>query len=314
MDVILHVGAHRTGTSSLQAYLREHDVALTAQAVGFWGPRRTRVGLLDGLADRPQTPADLAAVVRGTGRLRMNLDLSRRRGVQALIISDENMLGSVRRSIAATRPYPDAGERMARLHAAFGGVTRVVLQVRALDLWWASALAYLLPRGGLLPDPAQLDRIAQATRGWRDVITDIACACPGAQIVVLPFERFAGQPAAQLAAMTGRRGFPKVPANRFWENRSADLPTLRALLAERGDDPTRLPSGPGRWMPFDARQTETLREAYADDLFWLRAGAGGLAQLTEEDGSRDAAKTAQRPDNKRGRRHDRPARILAQDG
>ena len=65
-------------------------------------------------------------------------------------------------------------------------------------------------------------------------------------------------------------------------------------------------------MPFDAAQAAALRETYADDLFWLKAGADGLATLTEDpEPERPASKLASRL-KERGRPHDRPARRLAE--
>ena len=42
-------GAHRTGSTSFQQYLRAHRAGLEDLGIGFWGPWRTRTGLLDGI-------------------------------------------------------------------------------------------------------------------------------------------------------------------------------------------------------------------------------------------------------------------------
>lgn len=44
MDVILHIGAQRTATTSFQAYMRANSADLSAQGIGYWGPHRTRRG------------------------------------------------------------------------------------------------------------------------------------------------------------------------------------------------------------------------------------------------------------------------------
>ena len=49
MDVILHIGVHRTATTTFQAYLRERSDMLADQGLAFWGPRRTRNGLFHGI-------------------------------------------------------------------------------------------------------------------------------------------------------------------------------------------------------------------------------------------------------------------------
>lgn len=280
MDVILHLGAHRTGTTSFQAYLRAHRDDLEARRIGFWGPWRTRKGLLHGLAERPDTPD---TGVRAAGRVQLALAGARRDGIDHLVVTDENMAGTARKCLRAAALYPGIGERVARLTEGFGRVHRIVLQIRALDLWWASAIGYVVPRGEPLPAGDHLTRIAHTPRSWRHVITDLACACPQADIVITPFERFGDRPDVLLSVMTGARQLPGVRAGEFWKNRHADCDGLRDALAERGEDPARLPEGDGRWMPFEARDQSRLREAYADDLFWLRAGADGLARLYEDE-------------------------------
>ena len=55
---------------------------------------------------------------------------------------------------------------------------RAHLQIRALDLYWASALAFCLPRGMPLPRTEGLQAMVQSARGWRGVIEDMAAASP----------------------------------------------------------------------------------------------------------------------------------------
>jgi hypothetical protein len=73
-------------------------------------------------------------------------------------------------------------------------------------------------------------------------------------------------------------------------------------VAARGGDAGVLPEGAGRWQPFDAYQKQALQEAYADDLFWLSAGADGLARLIEETGPNEAG--TQPPDGRTTRGQD----------
>lgn len=308
MDVILHLGAHRTGTTSFQNYMRASAGQLEGQALGFWGPWRTRQGVLHGLATRPESKADHK---RAVGRLRMNLERTQRQGCAALIVSDENMIGTPRMVLRDRALYTAVGERMARLHGGFGGVRRVVLQIRTLETWWASLLAYLVARGVPVPGPEVLEQIAASERSWRHVITDIACACPNARLVVMPFERFVGRQDIQLQRMTGTLFPPGSTPGEFWDHRSPDLLRLRHLLVERGEDASALPEGEGRWQPFSVPQAAQLREAYADDLFWLTAGADGLATLAEDEPPVAILNTGRERSETRGSRHDGIARNMA---
>ena len=270
MDVILHIGAHRTATTTFQHYMRGQSSELARAGIGFWGPARTRGGLFHGLFAKDGVSEQEHR--RVAGRIALNLAKSRDKGRRALIISEENLSGSVRDNLRRNALYPGIGPRLARVHDAFGGqVTQVVLTIRSLDLYWASALGFGLTRGRSVPDVNTLDRLVTAPRSWRDVITDVACASGDIRIWVFPFEAFCGQPETQLAMMTGTR--PPTGEARAWLNRTPDLTELRAEV----DNPSALPSGPGRWRPFSTDQAAALREAYADDILWLASGAGGVA-------------------------------------
>ena len=76
--VFIHAGAHRTGTTSFQHYLRARQSALGARGIGFWGPWRTRDGLLSDVAQPPVRP-DTAR--RAEGRVQIALRRSQARGI-----------------------------------------------------------------------------------------------------------------------------------------------------------------------------------------------------------------------------------------
>ncbi|MFZ5962755.1 hypothetical protein ACOXXX_07360 [Thalassococcus sp. BH17M4-6] len=280
MDIILHLGAHRCASTSFQTYMRQSGAALAGQGIGFWGPHRTRRGLFHDLADQP---SNSRRGRRAAGRVALSCAATARRGAAVLLVSDENMIGTPRGNLRAGCLYPQIGERMARFHNAFGqGPRRAMLQIRSLDSYWASLLAYLLPRGAPCPGTATLAMLATAPRSWRQVITELACAMPGTDLVVTPFERFAARPDRLLHSATGLLYAPTPPADGPWCNRAPDVSALAEVMAARGEDPARLGTRSGRWMPFSPREALQLRNAYADDLNWLRAGADGLARYIEE--------------------------------
>lgn len=305
MDVILHIGAHRTASTSFQFYMRENAQALVEEGVGFWGPLRTRNGVLTGVVPvpgglRPQKQMRLAK-----GRIGVHCERAQANGVQELIVSDENMLGSPRQSVRDVALYRGAGERMARFAEAFDGrITRVCLSIRSYDAFWSSALAFAVGRGHKLPDAARLAEYVVQKRGWRDVITDLACAVPGAQIMVMPYEVFGGRAERKLELMVNDRIAGPMKSARVWMNRGPQLAELRRIIADRGGDPALLPLGEGRYNPFDASQVSALRESYADDLFWLTAGADGLAHLMTENGRMKDGETPRIATQERGRDDD----------
>ena len=305
MDIILHLGAHRTATTSLQHHAQARAPALAARGVAFWGPPVTRGGLMAGVIPAPGGHPDAAQAGRARGRIALRVAQAREAGITRLVVSDENMLGAPRTCLRRHRLYPGAGERVARLGHAFGGrITRAVLSIRAQDAWWESVLAFAVARGHRLPSRGDLDRMVTGARQWRDVIADLACALPGADIVILPHEQFATRPDARLAHMTGTAEAPAGREAAEWRGRAPDLDALRRAVAARGGDPARLPEGAGRWHPFDAAQAAALKEAYEDDLFWLRAGAEGLARLAGETGPLSAGQQPQGGHPTRGQDND----------
>jgi hypothetical protein len=292
MDVILHVGAHRTATTCFQNYLRENRERLSARGIGVWGPWQTRAGLFRGVLPVPGAGDAQAQLDRARGRIAIQIEKAAAGGLRHLVVSDENMLGAPRNNLREARFYADAGQRMARFAHAFGAVSpRVALSIRRQDMFWASSLAFGVARGHRIPRERDLRHLAEARRGWREVIEDISRAIDGAApILVMPYEFFGGHCETRLGAMTGQADLPLRHA-REWMNKSPGLAQLRQVLRARGIDPARLPQGEGRWMPFKNDQITALQEAYQDDLFWLTGGADGLVQLTEETGPVTAGQT-----------------------
>lgn len=294
MDIILHVGAHRTGSTSFQHYLRGNRARLHGDGTAIWEPHMLRKGVFDGLFAAPRMLNGRNLQRRAMGRVRMHAAQAKRAGAERLLVSEENMIGAPRACLRNATLYPAIGERMARLDAAFEGcITRVVMSIRALDLWWSSVAAYGVGRGHPVPDDARLTALAGAPRTWRDVITDMACALPHAEIKILPFEQFAGQADKMLAQATQRPA--PVSFAQSWLNRSPDVVMLRDAMGQSGmphtEFPAHLAHAEGRWNPFTPEQAACLREAYADDMMWLTAGADGLATLTQ-DPSRTRAGTS----------------------
>lgn len=303
MDVILHLGAHRTATTTFQHYMRDHIDDLSTRGVAYWGPERARTSVFPGLFRSSTAPKGRNLAKRAEGRIRLFAAQAKTQGVEQLLVSDENLLGNCKQNIMAERLYPAAGERTARISSAFGGqVRRIVLSIRSQDIWWASACALIVSRGHPVPAAQRLETIAQSRRTWRDVINDLACAAPGAQIDVLTFEAVTGRPESLLHTAL-EKDVPTDTRGR-WLNRSPDLQTLRAGLLDQGSDPDLLPDELGRWQPFTPEQTAMLRENYADDLHWLLAGADGLARLTEEKGIKRAETYLPSGARTKGQRHD----------
>ena len=290
MDINLHIGVHRTASTTLQRFLDRNTAVLHQSGVEAWTPARTRKGLFSGLFERPEdvTEAIERRGNRSCGLIAVELERARRMGRISLLISDENMVGSARNNLRQQQLYPLLADRLQRFSPAFGGnLRRVGLSIRSYDSYWASCLAFGLTQGFRMPLLADLDHYVTQPRRWRDVIRDVAGAFPGVEILVWPFERFAGQPDAQLSFLTG--GFtPALPmaGARDWNNPRPRSDKLQMLLSQRGEENfgRTLIDKSGRWMPFAEAQRLAMRAQYNVDLDWLRRGADGLAQLIEKPG------------------------------
>ncbi len=247
MEIILHCGAHRCASTSFQNYLSRNEQTLAQQGLVYWGPERTRSNGLNSLNKLTPDVCDA---------LRRELDDCQRSGARQLLVSQENFVGSMERNIAFASLYPSTQERAELLAKAFGGrVSKLALNIRALDMYWTSVAAYKFDRGSDPIEPTKWKRIAQSERRWRDVIIDISSAFPDVPLLVLPFEDFAGHQQAQLEVLTGRS------APEF-----SDGLALNAA-------PKPAPHG------LNTKQAMKLWADYADDLEWLASGADGLAEL-----------------------------------
>ncbi|MBY6202296.1 hypothetical protein KUV65_13040 [Maritalea mobilis] len=282
MEVILHAGAHRTATATLHHVMRQGRAAMVAKGITVWDPEVTRAGLFQGITGEGGE--------RLTGRMALRVRQAQEKGAALLIVSDPDMIGSLAEVIAETRLYPRVATRLSRIA---GGIdpakVKIALAIRSYDAWWASALAMQIARGGTAPGSDICDRLITQPRRWRHVIADLAHALPGARIAVWSHEAMAGRPDILLRRLTHRR----LAFGRRHEhlNAAPGAVSLARLLADAGDDASSLGIVAGRYMPFDPHQRAILRAQYAEDLAWLRAGAGGLADYLDEPALQMRART-----------------------
>ncbi len=308
MDAILHLGAHRTGTTTLQAYLRRNREALLDLRIAVWEPERMRGGLANGLtgATGALTPQAMRTAGRSVGLMRLEMARLEMAGIDRLLVSEENMIGSVRDNLMRSRLYPQLVPRLARFAGVFSGrCSRVVIAIRSYESYWASALAFALPNGLPMPDAARLDRLVTQPRRWQRVIEEVANSFPRAECLVWPFEALIGRPEAQLAVLTGEP-VPVMQEPRRWLHPSPTRAMLRQALIDRGElcAAASIPPGNGRWQPFGPDHVEVLRALYAEDMAWLRDGAGGCATLIDSVSPTDAGPHPHGATEDRGPNHD----------
>jgi len=284
MQIVLHLGAHRTATTSLQRLLGDNPAALRQAGLAYWGPTRLRAGLFDGLYGA-ETVLPPRRAGRPARRAALQAEMAAQGGTTRLLVSDEDMLGTMRLLTQAQRLYPGAGARVARFAEGFAAhEVTLGLSIRCYDAFWASVLGWRMQRGGPLPLHALCDRLVTQPRRWRHVIADLAQALPQARLLVWTHEAMAGQPAVMASRLTccelALRGADR------WCRPGPSLAALRAYLDDIGADPALARGTAGRFMPFGPHHREAMRAQYAEDLAWLAAGADGLADYIDAAGAR----------------------------
>lgn len=285
MDIMLHLGAHRSASTTFQSFLWTNRVRLSRQGLTCWTPKRTRDGLMRGLMRHPalMTLEDERRGFRSVGRIRVEIGRLARAGQRGLLISEENMLGTMSNNMADFRLYPLLKERLLRFAPAFDGhEIRIGLCIRSYEDYWTSCLANLMARGRTAPTVDELDFLTTQPRRWRFLVRDIAAAFPQAEMFVCPFERIAGQP-SELLGHFWPEDAKNLEHQEAWRNRSPKLTILNEIMAMRGEAALdeRPVDADARWMPFDEDQRDVLRAEYRRDLAWLKAGAEGLAHYID---------------------------------
>jgi len=274
VDVYLHLGAHRTGTTAFQAFLQANRARLAARGTALWLPADLRGGPLEALAARPGGRARALADLPLKRHLAQALARLEAAGHGRLIVSEENLLGTMAGCLAAAAPYPQAGARLARLGRLFSGrIVRVGIGLRGYDTWWASVMAFRLLRGGPVPDAALLDRLARSPRGWAEVLEEIRAALPGRPVACWRFEACVNRPQRVLARLTGEPAPAAMLPAGHGRNAAPCAARLAAHLADRGAPvlPPGLAAPAGdRWRPFSQGQAEALAARYEADLARLQ--------------------------------------------
>ncbi len=286
MDVTLHLGAHRTGTTTLQRYLETHRDKLAEMGTEFWGPKQTRSGMFDGLHKKPNalTREEILRGEHSCDRIRKALNRLEARGVKSVIVSEENMIGSMWGNLTNASLYQELHGRLLRFVDGFEGrCKRVVFVVRSYEDYWASVLTFLIERGRAIPNMQKINSLVAQPRRWRTILTEISSIFPSAELVVWSFETMTGRLHDQLTLLSGGTVPFQKDGLGDWHNASVGRSKLRQVLIEGGHNAlaAKIPEGSTRWQPYDAQQIAEFQKLYAQDIAWLRGGADGIATFED---------------------------------
>ena len=300
MELSLHLGAHRTGTTALQQACRNNASLLADENIEVWGSDVMRAPALErfpnvwpgenSAADKKAVNAAITAMHDAIGE---RIDGGRGH----LLVTEENLLGSMPANLGAQSLYPRAGERMAAYRQLFPiPPDRIFLCVRNYAGYWASSYAFAALRNDL-PKFSQLcDGLVQGPRSWLDVLADLRKVFPDSQILVWEHKKTADLLDGVLRLMFGQVvGDMDLPKN--LKNRALNAVALKQALQLRMSEPdlTALQlqdavavldkAGGAPFQPFSGQQVQFLNRHFADDLAEISAGAMPGVEFIEHFGS-----------------------------
>ena len=283
-EIVLHLGAHRTGSTRLQYVLDANRDALATNAtVALTPPRpgkRVSPTIRDVLA---LVPTGRYWPVRHYLRLRKaramfrDLVADRPPGTppRRIILSDENMLGPGFRTDGVGL-YPCAYPRLAALRRLLGRPPSAVhLTLRAYDAFLVSVYAMAaVYRRDAPPFDDIRETLLAVHRGWPDVVDDVARAFPGTAVKLTRVERDPME--NRVRDLVG----PELPERfRFdGEERPNAAPTVEAMAAAAGsggrtspDDLVARYAHGARFDPLTEEERSRLARRYVTDLESLQS-------------------------------------------
>ncbi|PPB80315.1 hypothetical protein LV82_02190 [Albidovulum inexpectatum] len=307
MQLTLHIGAHRTGSTALQQLCRRRRDWLRGYGIAFWGPRTMRAGRRRDFVPRVARGGgpgarrpDLAGVVH---EMHVAFAAEAESGIDHILVSEENLLGAMAETYADGTLYWDARDWLAATAELFPvQPDQIFLCIRDYASLAVSIYSHLICRKPMGPfDDQRMMRLGQS-RGWVDVVRDIHTVFPDSRIVVWQYDSSRQAVSKALARMIGpdlarELGDPPRAAGR---SASAYAVFELLQLGARGDWGDReayreeaerirgaLP-GP-RLSPFSADQLKILQSRFENDWRLLAEGAVNGVELCDPPSMREVA-------------------------
>jgi hypothetical protein len=225
MKVHIHLGAHKTATTFIQAQLHDNRAALASAGYAVTGISQMRrqftnsfdrLSWLDPvwfLATRPYLSKRLTALTGGA-----------RQG-STVVLSDENLSGLLSVNYLTGRLYPRAGARARMLDGIVGArEAHYFFCIRRYPDYLTSSWLQLASRGRAPSFEKYLARFHPVRPGWASVIADLARSIGPERLTVWTYDWFREDPARVFALLAPGAALD-VPAE---ELRRDVLPSLTA--------------------------------------------------------------------------------------
>jgi len=304
VEFVLHLGAHRTGTTALQQACSRNAGRLARAGLAFWGPKVTRERGLDAfftIAGQSETDARAARQMQRIREgVRRDMRALQERGMRRLVVSEENLPGSMVGNLRGRALYPRARARVAVIRDLFPRPPdEVHFTIRSYADYWASAYAFAALRNDLPAFGDLREELAVSRRGWCDVLADLRAALPESPVFVWVHGRtpeiLPGVLARMLGPVAGRMRLPEGPVNARPSVQALarglrlreECPGLsgkelreRLQAEENGESPPFEPFSPDERAMMEARfaaEVRALEEGALAGVRLIGPGTGGRA-------------------------------------
>lgn len=232
--VVLHIGAHKTATTYLQARLSKSANILRQMQVGCvdldaFRDAQTRAGGLRAAEPR-YAFFRRRALRRELGALvQQQVD----RGAKRVFLTDENILGTLQDWAPGPDFYARAGSRLhATVEALDSFDLEIAFSVRSYAGFLTSVWGHRTLREGFAPfDPTVAVPFLDGGRGWAEVVADIRMATEGRPLRFWAYEDFSHHEASILTTLLGQAGRTAVEPISWQAMRGLTAPAVARLTA-----------------------------------------------------------------------------------
>ena len=282
MKVVLHLGAHKTASTYLQARLGNSTNVLAGRQIMYIGPEAVREALsragslqFAGKAIAFQTRRRL---VRAMEKLVHDAACA---GANRVIISDETLLGRLSEIHENGHLFEHVRRRLRVFQDSFGDVDlKILLAVRGFDGFLPSVWSHMVLRRGYTPfDMGRARGMIDARRRWSDVVKDVAKTYPNAHLTVWRYEDMKAVETRVLRAFADDYGVSAIEPIKWRALSGLSATAVEALEKLRtegtptGPEQVRKlwrqypkPKGHAAFQPFGNDMLDRLRADYAQDL------------------------------------------------
>lgn len=277
MTLHLHIGAHKTATTHLQATLIRHRAQLAEAGVQFERPDTIRAligpGRRASAAMGPFPSLRRAAAVRRLAQLD--------NGSKRILISDENSLGLCAEIFSRELLYPTARRRL-QVWRRLCDHRRVIvyLSLRNYAHFFSAAYVQMIRKAPYFElDEITLASLIKMPRRWTDVVQDVRRALPNARVKCWAFEDYDALSSQLILDLTGQTLAPVQRRPMATPSAGAiqayhRTPKRRRLTLQQFAEEHPIDADTPKFSLWTEDQTEALTELYERDLSVLRAELG----------------------------------------